>query len=532
MRPQFRFLALTLSAVLCGDLAHAQTSPAPNWRADIAKLYASADSRSLWFNQGKPTVSLLATLAELQSAADRGLEPLDYGATQLRADIAALTDPDPAALLALDRRISAAVARYVSDLHFGRIAPRNVGHDLDIPHAVLDTTVALRALAGSRDVRGVMRDYEPALYHYDLLKTALLRYRELANDPSLTALPPLGARSIKLDEPYAGAAALRRLLDALGDLKPGAPPSSSDTHLDAGLVAGLKEFQDRHGLPIDGALGRTTFAALTLPLARRVQQIELSLERARWLPPRLDTPPIIVNIPQFRLFAFRETLDREDSLLQMRVVVGKTFPRNNTPVFAADMRYLVLRPYWDVPATITRNELLPKFRNNPGWLTRNGFEIVAGQGDDSPVVSNDASNVAALAAGRLRLRQRPGPDNALGVAKFMFPNRYNVYLHGTTTQGLFAEARRAFSHGCIRLEDPLHIAEFLLRDRPEWPRSAIDVAATGTRPTRIHLAQPVRVMIVYATAIATEAGNVLFFEDIYGHDARLLTALQRRAAST
>jgi murein L,D-transpeptidase YcbB/YkuD len=437
-----------------------------------------------------------------------------------------------AQLRELDLQMSIAVAHFVSDLHAGRIAPRELGHDLDVPHATLDARVAVAALAGSRDTGTLLDDFEPGFHHYDLLKQALARYRPLAADPSLTQLPALPSRTVRPGERYAGAPALRRLLQALADL-PTAPTAAStalpDESLDATLVEGLKKFQDRHGTNIDGALGPATFRLLTTPLTQRVRQIEYSLERARWLPPRLAAPPILVNIPQFRLFAFSGTTDYENTLLQMRVVVGKVYPRNNTPVFAADMRYLVLRPYWDVPRTILLNEFMPRISANPAWIANNQFEIVAGEGDDGRVMSATPENIAALQAGSLRLRQKPGGSNALGIAKLMFPNRHNVYLHGTTAQGLFAEARRAFSHGCVRLEDPLQLVEFVLRNEQGWDRAAIDAAVQAGKPRRINLTTPVRVFIMYATAIATEAGEVLFFEDIYGHDARLASALARHA---
>lgn len=508
--------------------------PAPAWQTSIDALYAPA-APLLWFIAASPTVSALAVVDELAAAESRGLDAADYDVEAVRA---LLTNPgtpgDPIAQRMLDQRLSRSVAHFVADLHAGRVAPREVGHDLDVPHATLDLAVAIKALAGARDPKTVLDDFEPGFQHYDLLKVALRRYRQLALDPTLTILPPLPARSVKLGEAYSGATALRRLLTALGDMPDsvagavaGSTPVAEDAILDVTLSEGLKKFQDRHGVNIDGALGPATFRLLTTPLTRRVKQIEYSLERARWLPPRLESPPILVNIPQFRLFAFSTTTDREDSLLQMRVVVGKVYPRNNTPVFAADLRYIVLRPYWDVPRTIFLNEFMPRIQTSPGWLTANNFEIVAGEGDDGRIQPATPENLAALASGAFRLRQKPGRSNALGVAKFLFPNSHNVYLHGTTAQGLFAEPRRAFSHGCVRLEDPLLLAEFLLRNEPGWNRAAIDAAAAGNAARRINLTTPVRVFIMYATAIATEAGNMLFFEDIYGHDAKLAAALAR-----
>lgn len=511
--------------------------PQALWLALLCPLAAHAASPR-WFSGTQLTRPAVTLLGEMRAAESRGLDSRDYRGNELATAVAALSpNATETEIARLDAAFSASAARFIADLHAGRVSPRQAGHDLAVPHAALDPEVALAALARSDDVRTVLDDWEPGLRHYALLKRALAQYRDLALEPGLTDLPPLPARSVKPGETYAGMPQLRRLLLALGDfgdsreaVEAGMAPSdaAAEAVLDPRTVTALQRFQRRHGLDADGVLGRATWVALTRPLAQRVRQIELSLERARWLPPRLDSPPIIVNIPQYRLFAFQTTDDREDAMLQMKVIVGRTYPSHNTPVFAADMRSVVFRPYWDVPPSIVRNEFLARLRADPAWASRNGFEIVAGPGDDARPVKPSADSVAALARGELRLRQRPGPDNALGLAKFLFPNRYNVYLHGTPAQSLFAASRRAFSHGCIRIEDPVRFAEFVLRNDPAWTREAIVAAMHGVAPVRVNLAQPIRVMILYATALATESGEVLFFEDIYGHDARLDRQLRMR----
>jgi murein L,D-transpeptidase YcbB/YkuD len=204
------------------------------------------------------------------------------------------------------------------------------------------------------------------------------------------------------------------------------------------------------------------------------------------------------------------------------VIVGRTYPQTQTPVFEGDMRYVILRPYWDVPYNITQHEMLPKIRANPGYLTAQHLEIASGPDDSSPAVAPTPENLAALAAGKLRLRQQPGEDNALGLAKFIFPNNYNVYLHSTPAHGLFKESVRAFSHGCIRVSDPLGLAVLVLKDAPgDWTREKIQAAMNGTTTVRVNLARPINVLILYGTALATEAGPVMFFDDIYGYDRKL-----------
>jgi len=247
--------------------------------------------------------------------------------------------------------------------------------------------------------------------------------------------------------------------------------------------------------------------------------------RVRWLPRKLAVPPIIVNIPQFRLFAFRTSNDFAQDILQMNVIVGATFDGRETPVFSAQMRYIVLNPYWDVPYAIMKREQLPEIESDSEWVARNHFQIVDGQGDDARPVPVTAENVRLLARGTLRLRQEPGPGNALGRVKFMFPNRHNVYLHDTPARALFAASRRAFSHGCIRVADPMALLAHVLRDDPQWTPARIAQALEGPAATRIALTHPIPVFILYGTALATEAGDVLFFEDIYAQDAKLARLL-------
>jgi murein L,D-transpeptidase YcbB/YkuD len=497
-------------------------------RAELEGLYAAQAGQFLWSRGHALTRPASDVIAQLRAAENVGLRAADYDANQLATLATRLSSTSADEQWALfDIGLSAALYAYVHDVHAGRIDPGAAGLDLTVEHSRLDFTPLAQGLSHSADVAGILRDFEPPFLHYELLKKSLLRYRELALEPELTQLPALTAKSEKPGQAYAGAAQLRRLLTALGDLPPSSSPAgAADTTLDASLVEGLKKFQARHGLDADGTLGAGAFAALTTPLSRRVQQIELTLERWRWLPPQLDRPPIIVNIPRFRLSAFRSTADHEDSMLMMNVIVGKSYPTSRTPVFSADMKYIVLRPYWDVPYSITTKEMLPKIRANPAYLSAQRLEIVGGYGDDTPVLEPTPENLDALARGKLRLRQQPGPDNALGLVKFMFPNPYNVYLHSTPAQSLFEHTTRAFSHGCVRVEDPVALAEYVLRDDPTWTRERILQAMNDEKPMQVSLREPIRVFIVYGTAIATEQGVLYLLPDIYGHDAKLAQLLR------
>lgn len=486
----------------------------------LAQVYSSRDYALLWSDGARATPQAIGLLHALETAHTRGLRSGDYEAGTLAARLGELRS-SPAAAPQFDLALSIVAVRFLGDLHFGRATPEAAGFHLEVPPTRLDLAQTLPLLAASASVKATLDAVEPPFAHYRLLRDALVRYRELALDAGLHRLPPFEGRSLKPGTSYAGAVQLRRLLVALGDL-PADQAMAADPVIGPELVGAIERFQQRHGLTVDGIIGRRTFAELTRPLSARVRQIELTLERWRWLP-HFAQPPIVVNIPQFRLFAFHTRADREAEIVGMDVIVGQSFPRSRTPVFTEEIRQVVFRPYWDVPYSITVREMLPAIRRNPGYFARNELEIVRGAGDDAVPVPTTPENVVALATGSLRLRQRPGPDNSLGLVKFVLPNAFNVYLHATPAHELFGESRRAFSHGCIRVRDPVGLAEHVFHDQPEpWSRERIEQAMQdGPDSQRVTLARPVRVFVVYGTAVATEAGKVLFFDDIYGHDRRL-----------
>ena len=501
---------------------------------------ARADAALIWTRDAALSPQAVALVKLLGDVAADGLRPEDYNAGELANSAARLGPADsPADWLRFDASLTAAATRLIGDLHYGRVDPRAAGFELPEPRQDLDVAASVAALAQTDNVPDAIAAVEPHFFHYALLKAALSRYRGLAlGQATLTQLPPMPSRKpLHVGDLYAGVGALTRLLVAEGDLQAtDEPPAGaaqsdvavSDQTLTAALGEGLRHYQERHGLTADGALNAATYAELTTPFDARVRQIELTLERWRWLPP-FESPPIIVNIPEFRLFAFSTTADRVASILQMPVIVGQAFNSKETPVFVGRMQTVVFRPYWDVPRSITLKEMLPKLRSNPDYLAKNHLEIVAGEGDDGKVLAPSAEAIAAVAAGSLRLRQLPGPDNSLGLIKFLFPNAHNVYLHSTPARSLFLASRRAFSHGCIRVSDPYALAAFVLQDAAgTWDRAAIEAAMQEGDNRRIALQRPIPVMILYGTAMATEAGTVQFFDDIYGHDAKLAKLLKAR----
>jgi murein L,D-transpeptidase YcbB/YkuD len=522
-----------------GNPAYLDWSTALADRELIGRLYAANGYRLLWSDGDKPSTAALVLLQELRHASDRGLDPEDYPGNRLAYLLIDLIDsghPDVEQWALFDASLSLAGLRFLSDLHYGRIDPASVGHNLTVERIRLDIPTTLAHLATAVNVGVAIDSLEPQFTHYALLKRELARYRELAAREGLNDLPPLPARSLKTGDVYAGSLKLERLLTVLGDMGGGPPPGGEPPEeptagaqtLTPPLVDAIKHFQYRHGEKPDGILGAATLAELTKPLALRARQIELTMERWRWLPSELVSAPIIVNIPQFRLFAFESTSDSEAHIRQMDVIVGKAFEATQTPVFTADMSYLVFRPFWEVPYSIALKEIVPAARRDPSYIGKHQMEIVRGAGDSAIGLPNTAENVELVAKGALRVRQKPGPNNSLGLVKFMFPNPYNVYLHSTPAQALFAESRRDFSHGCVRVSDPAGLAQYVLRDSPEWTREKIQAAMNGTSTLTVTLKNRIRIFFVYGTALVTEKGDALFFDDIYGHDQRLEAALNSR----
>jgi murein L,D-transpeptidase YcbB/YkuD len=362
----------------------------------------------------------------------------------------------------------------------------------------------------------MVRLAEPNYAQNELLKEQLARYRELAADEALA--PVVMRPTLKPGAASADLPALARWLAALGDL----PADASVPELYEGvLFDAVLRFQIRHGLAPDGVIGPATAQALAVPAAARVRQIELALERLRWIPPLAGGRAIFVNVPAFELIAYDEITSGAPPALQMAVVVGRA-ARTETPVFAGAMKTVVFAPYWNVPRSIARGEVVPKQHKNPGYLVSQGMEVVS----DGRVLGTGPDAVAALAAGTAQVRQRPGAKNALGRVKFLFPNSNNVYLHDTPSRGLFQRARRDFSHGCIRVSEPAALAEWVLGEQG-WDADRVEQALALTQETPIPIETPIPVVIYYATAVAGRDGTISFYADIYGHDAALERALAR-----
>lgn len=471
-------------------------SPTPVERELLSDLYTLDSPDPLWIDDGGGLTGAGRQALDLLLGADsHGLTPSHYR-----------VDMQPANLAPFEVELSLAMLRYLGDIRFGRVER---GDRSALP-------ASLRRAATSGHTLDAVTEAMPRLGHYEGLRHALAAYRAIAAGPALPALPA-DSPSIRIGEPLPWSDALRAHLLAFGDLAPSADEPRGDVY-DAALEDAVKHFQRRHALADDGVLGKGTLAALRVPVATRVRQIELALERSRWLPRDLTGRAIVVNIPMYRLDAY-DVVESARPVMSMKVVVG-TQGRYSTPVFASQVERVVFRPYWNVPRSIVVGELLPKALADHGYLAAHRYELVRGQSDRGEVVPVSAESLQALASGALRLRQRPGPGNALGLVKFDLPNTYDVFLHDTPSQLAFARDQRALSHGCVRVERPVDLATWVL-GAPEWSPATVTAATAGRDAQMVRVERPVPVLLTYTTAAVDADGTVHFAADIYGHDLKL-----------
>jgi murein L,D-transpeptidase YcbB/YkuD len=498
---------------------------------DLKALYAAEPDGLFWFAGDSPHPALSGALEAIVRADALGLVPTDYDAPVLVSKWEAAragAEATPAGRARFDVALTISAMRLLQSAHWGRVDPRLVGFDYDVRAKRLDLAAELRAARDKGGLPVAVAAVEPQFPVYRRLVKALAAYRTLAAAGEPVPVPALAGKQKKVEpgKPWAGVTALAARLRTFGDLPAdaAAPETAADgTPLYQGaLVDAVKRFQGRHALEPDGVIGPGTIAALNVPVATRVRQIELALERERWLPELHREPHVFVNVPLFRLWAYDP--DRPDERVRMNVVVGKTLG-HKTPIFVEQMEYVVFRPFWNPPPSIIRSEIVPKARRDAAYLDRQNMEIVASGDENAPALPATPENLDQVVAGTLFVRQKPGEKNALGLAKFIFPNAENVYMHGTPAQSVFARARRDFSHGCIRLEDPARLAEWVLRDDPQWTRERIEAAMQGERPIQVNLKPKLTVFLFYDTAYVDSKGTAYFTDDYYGHDAQLEKAL-------
>jgi len=502
----------------------------PNRTDDLESLYKMSNHQLLWLGNANAEKNITDALDLLATATVHGLKPKNYDTETLRQKLqpALKLKPDSYKELALyDTALSISLLRFLHDLHYGRVNPQGINFNLKLREKkLIDLPLLIKNSLAQNNLAQLPLSLEPQFKQYQKLKQALANYRQLAAN----AVP------FKLDvketlhpgESHPQIAELRRFLTTVGDLpddKTVISAEKSSLYTDA-IVTGAKAFQKRHGLTADGNIGKGSVAALNVPLSYRVTQLELAMERLRWLPELNVGASIIVNIPAFQLWAF-DSIDQPDAnIVNMRVVVGNAL-KTQTPVLMAEMHFIDFMPYWNVPYSIIKNEILPKLIQNSNYLDKENMEMVSVFRDGEKPAALNLETMNLLKEGKLRIRQRPGGKNALGRVKFIFPNKDDVYLHDTPANALFSKSRRDFSHGCVRVANPQKLAEFALKNQDNWNAETIQLAMNTPKMQRVILKKPIPVLFFYTTAFFDQYDNLEFYPDIYGHDAVLLGALSK-----
>ncbi|CAG0933606.1 L,D-transpeptidase YcbB [Rhodocyclaceae bacterium] len=481
----------------------------------IGRFYQKRAFRPAWSGAEGPTPLADALVEALRQADAEGLRSGDYHLEQIETGLAAARQQPylPETLADLDLLLTDAWLLYASHLLAGHVNPETLGAEWYIRRPEADLVKRLRDALESGDIAGSLNALIPDGPGYGMLRHALKQYRDLAAQGGWLAIPD--GPTLKAGDSDPRVTVLRARLIVTGELDPAlAEGEEFDDEVEQGVI----RFQQRHGLDPDGTVGPRTLAALNVTAEEREKQIVVNLERMRWLPAELGSRYIMVNVANFGL----DVVEEGQPVLTMRAIVGRTY--RQTPSFTAKMNHLIFSPYWHIPHSIAVKDLLPKIQKDRRFLAKQKIRVFRGSSQINPASVNWRS--LSEANFPYRLRQDPGPLNSLGRVKFMLPNRFNVYIHDTPSRELFDKAVRDFSSGCIRIDMPVELAEYLLADDPEWTSENILAAMEQPREKLVRLRRPIPVYFLYSTAWVDAEGTIQFRDDLYGRDALVATALE------
>ena len=484
----------------------------------LRKFYVGRNMRPAW-TSGRGLNGEARDLAGVIGRSEEdALDPENYGSTNLAQHLSEKTT-DPKALAEVDLLCTIAALHYMSDMFDGRISPRALDAKWVTTPRKGDLDSLLTDALDHGSVKKALLDLEPEHDQYRKLREARARYAKIVAEGGWPELPSGSPLKKGDQDPRVGV--LRKRLVASGDLSTKQSNAADADLFDEDLAQAVERFQRRYGKDPDGVVGETERAALNVSAEERLRQIELNMERWRWLPKSFGDRYLIVNIPEY----FLRVMEQGKQALEMRVVVGKV--DDPTPVFSDSLKYIVINPDWNVPDSIVLEEIIPAMQEDPEYLVKNHMRLFTSREKDAPEIDADSIDWSdSSSTNRIFVRQDPGEENSLGRVKFMFPNQFDIYLHGTPAGHLFALEDRGFSHGCVRVEDPITLASYLLRGQeegdPERIREMIESGETQT----LHLEHPMPVHIVYFTVFVEEDGAVGFREDIYGIDRELIEELR------
>jgi murein L,D-transpeptidase YcbB/YkuD len=497
--------------------------------AELPRFYAQRNFRPAWTTADDRAFALADEMVQqLEDARYDGLAPQHYHLDSIRSllhtarqQVAAGRPLDADVHADLEFLLTDAFLMLGSHLQAGRVNPETLDSEWLI-HLDRrgDLAQVLDRAIESRRIGEALDGLRPPHPEYAVLRQALKFHRTRGATADGPRLPEKSA----WEKGQRGEIAdrLRERLQFSGDLPQNVEGVDADA--DAELFEGLRRFQDRHGLEADGRMGPRTLQALNVSGEERIRQVELNLERWRWLPHDLGSRHVRVNVPQFDL----AVIEDGQELLRMRVVVGRHYRR--TPVFSSYLDHLVFNPAWNIPARIAVEDILPKARRDPSYLRHANIRVYESWSPGAAEIEPDSVDWTAVAGQRFsyKFKKDPGPHNDLGRIKFMFPNKFAVYLHDTPSKRLFDRGMRGFSSGCIRIEKPIDLAEYVLRDSPGWSRDAVIAAIDSGANRTARLPHPIALHLIYMTAGVNSEGRLRFWPDIYQRDSTLDRALQKK----
>ncbi len=490
-------------------------------------FYERRAYRPAWSTDNGLTPHVHSLIRIISESYKEGLNPADYHMHKIKEMLNEIMEArkgkkplNPSLFTDMELLLSDAFLIYGSHLLAGAVNPETFDPEWHAVRKEADLAAELEVALGNKGIEGTINELLPVHKEYHMLKQALSRYRKIEAGGGWLSVPD--GPKIQKGDSGERVAAIRSRLTSTGELI--VHDNSIRDMFDESLDRALRSFQETHGLDADGVVGPATLDALNVPVNKRLRQIELNMERWRWLPRNLGKRYILVNIAGFSLDVYEDNRH----MMDMRVVVGRQYRR--TPVFSKDMTYLVISPYWHIPPNIALKDKLPLIRKNPGYLEQERIRVFHGAGTEMREIDPKTVDWATITGRNFsyRFRQDPGPFNALGRVKFMFPNKYNVYLHDTPSQELFAKSVRTFSSGCVRIEKPIELAEYLLRDYSEWTRERILSTADRRIERTVQIKKPLPVHLLYWTAWIDRDGRMQFRNDIYKRDELLDRALQEK----
>lgn len=508
---QIKALATSLSSESAETLDSAKLETA----VVLQRMYEQRDYAPAWFGIRNEE----ELFRELNRGIAQGFRPSDFHLPLLYDLQSAARSGDPAAIAAFELVASDAAIKLLHHLVFGKADPAALDSAWNFERPVIkqDPAQALNTHLNGPGYSALVSRVDIDAPQYLLLVDALNRYRTIAQAGGWPKVPDQKVLKPGMSDPAVEVLRQRLAQEGVPGEAPGSPTLDAQSVYDEALVRAVKAFQLRHGLEADGVIGAKTFISLNTTAQQRVDQLRLSLERGRWLMRDLDDEFVLVNIAAPRTYYFKPG----GTVWTTRSVAGSAY--RQTPVFRDEIQYMEFNPTWTVPTSIFLKDKLPRIRKDPRYLERNNYMVV--RTSDRTPVNASAVNWGASNPG-VTLVQRPGPDNALGLVKFMFPNKYAVYLHDTNQRDLFDRTERNLSSGCVRLEHPFEFASLLMEGNPDWSGQRMQAILESGKTTRINLDRPVPVLLTYWTAWV-ENGNVQFRKDPYGRDEPILAALNR-----